>query len=226
MEPILFILKILPFLLKGVKITLIVSFISFAIGFVLGIMAGIARLSDNRLIYSLSSTYVEIIRGTPLLVQILFIYFGLPRLGINLDPLTAGIVALSINSGAYQAEIVRAGIQSIPRGQVEAALSLGMKEWQVFRYVILPQAVRNMVPALVNELVTLIKDSSLVSVIGVAELTRRGEYVVAWSFRPFETYLAVALIYFIICFTSSKISRYLEERFAIPGMMRRGSRWL
>ncbi len=216
-----FILSIVPFIAQGLTVTLQISLTGFVLGMVLGVFFGLGRISSNIVYHTISSIYVEVIRGTPLFVQILIIYFGLPSLGINLDPITAGILALGINSGAYQAEILRAGIQSIPIEQLNSALSLGMTKTQAMIYVILPQAIRVVIPALVNELVILVKDSALVSVIGVAELTRRGEYVVAWSWRPFKVYSAVAALYFIVCFTLSKASKYLEEKLSIPGYMTR-----
>jgi len=161
--------------------------------------------------------YIEIFRGTPLLVQIFIIYFGLPSIGMKFDPLTAGMLALGLNSAAYQAEILRSSIKSIPESQFLSAESLGMSSPQIYKYVILPQALRVAIPALVNEFVTIIKESSLVSVIGVVELTRKGEYIVAFTFRALETYLAVALVYFIVCTAFSQILRLIEKRTKIPG---------
>ena len=220
LEIINFIFSIIPYLLEGLVLTLEIGFLSFALGFIIGIITGICRVSNNKFLKFVSTVYVEVIRGTPLLVQILFTYFGLPFIGIKLPPLLTGILVIGINSGAYQAEIVRAGIQSIPSGQLEAAKALGMNYFQIMRYVILPQALRNIIPALVNELVTLIKDSSLVSVIGEPELTRRGEYIVSRTFRPFEVFSTVAILYLIVCFLTSKISRLIEKKVRIPGYIK------
>jgi polar amino acid transport system permease protein len=193
--------------------------LGFILGFILGITLAILRLSNDKILSLISSSYIDLIRGTPLLVQILIIYFGLPSLGIYFDPITAGILAIGLNSGAYQAEIIRSGIKSIPKENIESAQSLGLTEFKIYKFIILPLAIRNVIPALTNELITLIKDSSLVSVIGVAELTRRGEYIIAWTFRPFEVYLLVAMIYFVICYFLSKLSFKLEKKLAIPGFL-------
>ncbi len=220
LEILYFIYSILPYLLQGLIVTLEIGFLSFFLGFIIGIIVGICRVSSNKVLRTISTVYVEVIRGTPLLVQILFAYFGLPFIGIKLSPLLTGILVIGINSGAYQAEIIRAGIQSIPSGQLEAAKALGMTYYQIMRYVILPQALRNIIPALVNELVTLIKDSSLVSIIGEPELTRRGEYIISRTFRPFEVFFTVALLYLILCYTTSKISKVIEKYVRIPGYVR------
>ncbi|MBO3757778.1 MAG: amino acid ABC transporter permease [Candidatus Brockarchaeota archaeon] len=212
-----FLTSIFPYLIQGLVFTLELSIFGFILGFFLGITLAVLRLSNDRLLSSISSLYIDLIRGTPLLVQILIIYFGLPSLGIYFDPITAGILAIGLNSGAYQAEIIRSGIRAIPKENIESAQSLGLTDFKTYRFVVLPLAIRNVVPALTNELVTLVKDSSLISVIGVPELTRRGEYIIAWTFRPFEVYLLVALIYFVVCYFLSKLSAKLERRLAIPG---------
>ncbi len=216
-----FLTSIVPYLLQGVPLTIQISVAGFALGFLLGLLFGLGRMSDDRVLNLISSVYVEAIRGTPLLVQILLVYFGLPSFGISLDPITAGIVAVGFNSGAYQAEIVRSGIQSIPKENLESAESLGLTSFQIGYHIILPLALRNVLPSLTNELVTLVKESSLVSVIGVAELTRRGEYVMAWTFLPLEVYLLVAAIYFAICFTLSRASASMEKKLSIPGYIRK-----
>ncbi len=160
----------------------------------------------------MSTTYVEIIRGTPLLVQILIVYFGLPAIGINLQPEPAGIIALSICSGAYIAEIVRAGIESVPKGQMEAARSLGMSYLQAMRYVILPQAFRNVLPALGNEFIALLKDSSLLSVISIVELTRVGRQIVNTTFNAWTPFLGVALFYLLMTIPLSRLVSYSQKK--------------
>jgi len=155
-----------------------------------------------------------------MLVQLLLIYFGLPSIGIKFDPVTASIITFGLNSAAYQSEILRSSLKSIPESQFLSGESLGMSSLQIYRYIILPQAVRVAVPALVNEFVTLIKESSIASIIGVVELTRRGEYLVATTFRALEVYIAVAIIYFVICFFVSQSTRLLERKFRIPGYER------
>ncbi len=216
----LFILEILPFLIQGLTVTIQIAFLSFALGFVFALILVPSGIFGKLPAKAFSRSYIEVIRGTPLLVQIFVLYFGLPSIGVKFDAFTAGILALGLNSAAYQAEIFRSAIKGIPESQFLSAESLGMSNTQIFRYIVLPQAVRIAIPALVNEFVTLIKESSLVSVIGVTELTRRGEYIAAVTFRAFEAYLAVALIYFILCTVFSQFTRYLEKRFRIPGYER------
>lgn len=216
-----FIESTFAYLLTGLTLTLEISLIGFAIGFLLSALMTPIRMFSGKILGSIVTSYVEAFRGTPLLVQIFFVYFGLPYIGIKFDPVTAGILTLGLNSAAYQAEILRGSINAIPIEQYYSAQSLGMKSFHMYRYVILPQAVRYAIPALMNELVTLIKESSLVSVIGVAELTRKGEYVVATTFRAFEVYLMVALVYFIICYGLVKVSKIIEVKIKIPGYMPR-----
>ncbi len=219
---IFFMLRIIPFLLQGLIITFEVSFLSFLVGLALATILTLANVFGPKPIAALARIYIEAFRGTPLLVQLLLVYFGLPAIGIKFDALTAGILAIGLNSAAYQAEILRACIKGIPETQYLSAESLGMSTLQIYRYVVLPQALRIAVPALVNELVTLIKESSLVSIIGVPELTRRGEYMVAYTFRALEVYTAVALIYLSVCLLTSQISRLIERKFRIPGYVRGG----
>lgn len=219
-SPLFFILKLIPYLAQGLLTTLQISILSFSFGLCLAIILTLIRVFGNTPLKAISRIYVEAFRGTPTLVQLLLIYFGLPSIGIKFDPLTAAIIALSLNSAAYQAEILRSSIKAIPETQYLSAESLGMSTFQVYRYVILPQALRTAIPALVNEIVTLIKESSLASVIGVVELTRRGEYMVAYTFRALEVYIAVALVYLIVCLTMSQLSKIIETKFRIPGYER------
>ncbi|ABR30336.1 nickel transporter [Thermosipho melanesiensis] len=215
MEAITVVIENLPFLLLGAWDTLKLTFFSVLIGLVLGTFIGMGRLSKIKAINIPSTVYVEFLRGTPLLVQISIVYFGLPQLGIQLEAYPAAIVALGLNSGAYIAEIVRAGIQSIPKGQYEAARSLGMTHFQTMRYIILPQAFKNILPALGNEFITLTKDSSLASIIGVTELMRRGQFVITRTFQTFSIYFGIALIYFVMTFTISRLVRFAEKRMEI-----------
>ncbi|ODN30416.1 nickel transporter [Fervidobacterium thailandense] len=203
------------FLLIGAWETLKLTSFSVGIGLILGTFIGMGRLSRYKVINYPCTAYVEFLRGTPLLVQISIIYFGLPQVGIQLAPYPAAVTALGLNSGAYIAEIVRAGIQSIPRGQYEAARSLGLTHWQSMRYVILPQAFRNILPALGNEFITLTKDSSLASVIGVSELMRSGQFVISRTFQTFSIYFGIAFIYFIMTLVISRIVRYVERRLSV-----------
>jgi His/Glu/Gln/Arg/opine family amino acid ABC transporter permease subunit len=210
----------LDYFLKGAELTLFIAAISIAIGFLGGLLVGSCRLSKNPIIYGVSTVYVEAFRGTPLLIQIFLVFLGLPQiLGFEFNALTAGLIALSMNSAAYQAEIFRGGVQSIPKGQMEASRSLGMNYYQSMFNVVIPQALRNALPPYTNEFITMIKDSSLVMTIGVLELTLTGRFVISKTFQPFVVFLFVALLYFIITFSTARILMYVEKRFAIPGMM-------
>ncbi|MEM2677750.1 MAG: amino acid ABC transporter permease [Thermofilaceae archaeon] len=221
-EVISFIIDILPFLLNGLKTTLEISLLSFVFGMTLAVLILPIRVFAPLPFSLLARSYVEIFRGTPLLVQLLFIYFGLPAIGVKLDAYSACVLAVSLNSAAYQCEILRSALKGIPEIQFLSAESLGFSTLQIYRYVVLPQAFRIAVPALVNELVTLIKESSLASVIGVVELTRRGEYLVAYTLKALEVYAAVALIYFTLCTIASQAAKLLESKFRIPGYEREG----
>jgi len=212
--------EFLPIFMKGLQMTLLISVISIVLGFIGGILIGMCRISRNRLVYGASTVYVEAFRGTPLLIQIFLIYLGLPQLGIYVDsPLVAGLIALSLNSAAYQSEIFRGGVQSISVGQIEAARSLGMTYNQALFNVVISQALRNALPPYTNEFITMIKDSSLVMTIGVLELTLRGKLISATTGQSIPVLLFVALLYFVMTFSTSRILRYVERRFAIPGMM-------
>lgn len=213
MELYSFILDILPVLLLGAVYTIVVTAASVFIGTIIGLFGGLARLSKNRLLRLPASAYVEFFRGTPLLVQIMIIYFGIPQLfHVTVNPWIAAISACSINSGAYIAEIFRAGVQSIDRGQAEAARSLGMSQVQAMRYIILPQAFKRVIPPLGNEFIAMLKDTSLLSVIGFEELMRRGQLVVAQTYRSFPIYITAAVIYLIMTYGISRWVAYMERR--------------
>ena len=210
------IVRSFPLLLTGAVVTLQITLISVGIGLVIGMFVGIARLIKFWPVRILASIYVDFIRGTPLLVQIFFIYFALPIvLNIQIGPFVAAITACSINSGAYIAEIFRAGIQSIDKGQTEAGRSLGMTWWQNMRYIVLPQAFKRIIPPLGNEFIAMLKDSSLVSVIGFEELTRRGQLVIAKTYGAFEIWLTVAILYLVMTLSISRLVNYLERRYVI-----------
>ncbi|MBZ4644183.1 MAG: polar amino acid transport system permease protein [Deferribacteres bacterium] len=200
-------------LLSGLYITLKISVISIFFAIIIGIIAGICRISRNPVLKKLTVTYIELIRGTPLLVQIFIFYFFIGTV-LNLDRFTAGVAALSIFAGAYIAEIVRAGIQSIPKGQMEAARSLGMNYYQAMRYIILPQALKRTLPPMAGQFISLIKDSSLVSVISITDLTKAGREVVTSTFSPFEVWFTVALLYLVLTSGLSFIVQLLERRLA------------
>lgn len=211
------IISAIPNLLKGVLVTLQLTALSLLLGMVGGSLLGIARISKLTPLRWLTSAYIDFFRGTPLLVQIFMVYFGLPALlqgfGItfSLSRLAAAVLALSLNSSAYIAEIVRAGIQSIEVGQSEAAQSLGLGSAETMRYVIFPQALRRMLPPLGNEFITLLKDTSLVAVIGFEELFREGQLIVANNYRSFEIYATVAVIYLILTVLSARFFGFLEH---------------
>ncbi|MCK2043378.1 amino acid ABC transporter permease [Chromohalobacter salexigens] len=203
----------LPHLLTGIPWTLLISFGGLAIGFLIGIIFGLLRISPLRLLRWPATVYIEIFRGTPVLVQVLFIFYGLPQLlGGPINAVVAGIAAIALNAGAYISEIVRGGVQSIEKGQREAGLSLGLSRTDTFRYIIWPQALRRMIPALGNQGIVSIKDTSLFSVIGVGELVRQGQVYIATTFTALEVYLMVALLYLAITLSLSFALRLLERK--------------
>ncbi|MGQ4892460.1 MAG: amino acid ABC transporter permease [Candidatus Njordarchaeia archaeon] len=211
--------------IDGAFVTLQVATLAFFIANIIGIVMGIMRVSGVKILEIISTIYVEVIRGTPVVVQLLIIYFGIPiATGIRFPPFVAGVITFAINSGAYQAEIVRSGIKGIPYGQMEAAKSLGFTYWQSMRYIIIPQALRIVIPAFVNEYSTVLKDTSILIVIGFPELTRRGQYIAARTFKYFEVYVAIAAIYLLMVYTISKIARIIEKKAAIPGLGLAGGR--
>ncbi len=195
----------------GLWVTIEISFISLIFAVLLGLIFGLMRVAKNQTARNLSLTYVELIRGTPLLVQIFIVYFFIGTV-LDFDRFTAGVVALSVFTGAYVAEIVRAGIQAIPTGQMEAARSIGMSYPQAMRYIILPQALKRTLPPLAGQFINLIKDSSLVSVISITDLTKAGREVVSGSFAPFEVWFTVAALYLLVTGTLSWAIQRLEKR--------------
>lgn len=207
------IVESLPLLVKGLEMTLLITVGGLALGLVLGVTAGLINAGRNRALRAVAVGYIELIRGTPLIVQVMFLYFGLPlALGMRIPPLTAGIIAIGINAGAYIAEIVRGAILSIDAGQSEAARSTGLSAVQTMVYVIWPQAFRRMIPPLGNQFIISLKDTSLLTVIGVAELTRQGQEIVAINFRSFEVWLAVAILYLVVTLSLSWVLRLVERR--------------
>jgi His/Glu/Gln/Arg/opine family amino acid ABC transporter permease subunit len=206
------IVESIPFLLRGAVYTVQVSVLAIAVGLVLGWLFGLAAVSGLKVLRAITWAYVQFIRGTPLLVQIFLIYFGLPALGLNLPAYWSGVIALGLNSGGFQAEIVRAGIESIDRGQTEAARSIGMSRFQTLLFILVPQTVRRVIPPLPNELITRVKSSSLLSAIAALELTHAGQLIIARTFAPFEIYAAVALIYLVMVSALSRVSTLLERR--------------
>ena len=202
----------LRFLLQGLVPTLTVSAVSFAISISLGLIIALIGLVPNRITKAINRFYVEVFRSVPVLVMILWVYYGLPvSLGIDLDVFSAAVVALALCDAAFEAEIFRAGIQSIERDQVESAKSLGFKPWQTMRYVILPQALRRILPPLGNQFVYMLKISSLVSVIGFGELTRRANELTVIQYRPLEIYTVLIIEYLVIILIASYLVRLMER---------------
>ena len=205
----------LPLLLAGAGVTMEITAIAVGLGFIFGLITSVCRLSGVKILQVIAVCYVNIIRGTPMLVQIFLIYFALPMvIGERINPFVAAVAACSINSGAYVSEIFRAGIQSVDKGQMEAGRSLGLSWMQTMRYVILPQAFKHVIPPLGNEFISMTKETSLVSVIGFEELTRRGQLIIAKTYGSFEIWLTVAAIYLVMTLTIARLVSYLERRFA------------
>ncbi|TVQ99916.1 MAG: amino acid ABC transporter permease [Desulfovibrionales bacterium] len=217
--------RVLKFLPDGILVTFQVTILSILLALVLGLFTGLGRISKNRVINLIASTYVEVVRGIPLLVQLFYIYFALGQVFANLPdsnalfiflknmpPLVAAVIAMGICYGAYMGEVFRAGIESIDHGQTEAARSLGFSRTQTMFYVILPQAWRTILPPVGNEFIALLKDSSLVSILAVSDILRRGREFASVTFNYFETYTMVALVYLVITLLLSKVVSTMEER--------------
>ncbi|MCP4345246.1 MAG: ABC transporter permease subunit [Desulfobacterales bacterium] len=205
-----------PVLFTGARLTIIITVFGLLIGFFLGVFTGLGKASRSIVINKLAGVYIESIRGTPLMVQVMFLYFGLPlALKMRVPPLAAGIVAIAINAGAYIAEIVRGAIQSIDKGQTEAGRSIGMSHFQTMFYIIWPQAFKRMIPPLGNQFIISLKDTSLLVVIGVGELTRQGQEIIAVNFRAFEVWLTVALMYLAMTMVIARVLSYIEKKLAL-----------
>jgi ectoine/hydroxyectoine ABC transporter permease protein EhuD len=201
----------LPALLEGLKITVELTFIVLAISLVLGIFVALSRLSKSRVLSTVTGFYVDFMRATPLLLQLIYIYFVLPTIGIRPDPFVAGVVGLSLNYTAYLSEVYRSGIQAIPRGQLDAAAALGMRPSLTMRRVVLPQAIRIVIPPLGNYFVALFKDTSLVSVLTLQELLFSGQIIISRTYDYFTIYTMVLLLYFLVCYPSLILVRHLEK---------------
>lgn len=202
---------IIKFVPDGIVVTFQVTVASILCALVIGLFAGLGRISKNKFVNGIASLYVEVIRGIPLLVQLFYIYYALAKF-VHVPDIWSAVIAMAVCYGAYMGEVFRAGIQSIPKGQMEAARSLGMSTTQAMRHVILPQAFKTILPPVGNEFVALLKDSSLVSILAVADLLRRGREFAAESFTYFETYTVIALVYLMITLFFSKLISIMEER--------------
>ena len=221
-----FLTKYWQFYLIGAKNTVLLALLAVVLGTGIGLLLALMKLSKKRPLRFVATAYVEFIRGTPLLVQLFIIYYGLQavgirfpdipwisaNLGINFSDFMSGVITLGINSGAYVAEIFRAGIQAVDKGQMEAARSLGMPHGMAMRNIIIPQAVRNILPALGNEFIVVIKESSIVSIIGIGDLMYKADTVRGNTFQPFEPLIVAAVIYFLMTFPLSKLLAHIERR--------------
>ncbi|MDM5333627.1 amino acid ABC transporter permease [Ureibacillus composti] len=203
--------SIWPILKAGLLVTIPLSLISFAIALVIAVITALVKLSNFRVLKFIFSTYVWIFRGTPLLVQLFIVFFGFPKAGITLDPWTAAIITFSLNTGAYASESIRASILSIPKGQWEAAESLGMSYWQVLRRVIAPQTVRISLPPITNDFIDLLKGTSLAASITIADMFMIGQQITAFTYEPLAIYTLVAAIYLVFCTVLTTLQSRLEK---------------
>ena len=201
-----------PYMLDGLLVTVEISAIAMVLGLIIGVALGLASLSGVAPLRWAIRSYVYFVRGTPALVQVFLVYFALPVIGIELAPFWGGVAALTFNAGGYIAELVRAGVASVDPGQTEAALAIGMTTRQRLLHILLPQSLRRLTPPLTNEMITLIKGSSLLSVISITELTRSAQVIIAERFTPFELYAALAVFYLVIVSLLSLVSDQLEAR--------------
>jgi His/Glu/Gln/Arg/opine family amino acid ABC transporter permease subunit len=204
-----------PEFVQGAIATLWISFFSLLLALVVGLLVGLMRISHSRILCSTAKFYVDLIRGTPVLIQIFAIYFGLPFFGVRIPAQLAGVLSLGLNSGAYIAEMIRGALEAVEKGQMEAARSLGMSNSQAMRRIILPQTFRVVIPPITGEYNSLVKGSSLLSVVSVGELTRVGQRIIGLTFRPVEAWVPVAAIYFLINFIITRITNELERRLSI-----------
>lgn len=212
-----FLIPYIPQLAEAAKITVVLGVLSFGIALLVAVFVGVARSLKLPLILRLPlAIYVEVFRGTPLLIQLFLIYYGLPTFGIVLEPFSAAVIGLSLNCGAYMSEVVRAAILSVERGQYEAAYSLGYSATETYRFIVLPQAFRIALPTGMNYFSTMIKETSLVSVLSIAEITRVGNHIYARTLSPFEIFLTIGAIYFVMTYSLVLLGGQLEKR---------GARW-
>ncbi len=206
----------LPLLMQGLALTLELAAVSLLIAMVIGIAASLMGMSKNPILRAINRAFVAIIRGTPLLVQGFFIYFGITGiLGIRMTAFTAGVIALSLNAGGYMSEIFRGGIQAVDPGQTEAARSLGLSKRQTTWRIVIPQAIRICIPSVVNQWCITIKDTSIISVLGFAELTKIGQQIIARTYRSFEVWIMVGVLYFIVIYLLTVLARIVERKVSL-----------
>ncbi|MGE7604361.1 amino acid ABC transporter permease [Peribacillus sp. NPDC097675] len=207
------IVSALPYLLQGLQVTLYIFAFAIILGFLIGLVVAMLRLAPFKILNWIAKIYVDALRGTPFIVQLFFIYFGINSLQfISLNNTTAGIITVAINAGAYFAEIIRAGIQSIDKGQTEAARSIGFTSAQTMRFIILPQAFRRMLPTITNQSIISLKDTSLLSIIGIADLTQQGQIQASATFEAFKIWLTVGVVYFIVIYLLTLLANFIERR--------------
>ncbi len=206
-----------PGFLAAAWTVLWVTILTIALSWVCGLAAALGQRSHSTAVRSIAAFYIWFIRGTPALIQIFIVYFGLPQLGVRLSPFVAGVLALGVNSGAYVAEIIRSGLSAIPRGQTESSLALGFSPAETMRTIILPQVFRIILPAMTNEAISILKNTSLLSTITVVELTLYAQTLISATFRPFDFYIAVALIYLALTSILTRLAAWLERRYGRLG---------
>ncbi len=216
--------RVVPSLLDGTLVTLEYTLISLAIGFVVALLLALARVYGAPWLHRLTGFYIGVFRGTPLLVQLFVVYYGLPELGITLDRLTSAFLAMGLNSGAYQAEYLRGSLLAVGAGQMMAGRAVGLTRWQSIRYVILPQALRLAIPAWSNEPVALLKSSAIAFLVAVPELMARAKSIAARTYDPIGTYIAAAIIYLVVVFVLDRFMKFIEHRTRIPGLDAEGKR--
>jgi polar amino acid transport system permease protein len=205
-----------PFFLEGLQVTFYIFVIAVIVGFLLGLVVALMRLSPLKILNAIAIIYIDVIRGTPFIVQLFFLYFGLNSLEwLSMDRMYAGILTVAINAGAYFSEIIRAGIQSIDKGQTEAARSLGMTGRQTMVQIILPHSFRRMSPTITNQSIISLKDTSLLSIIAIADLTQQGRVQQSTTFEPLIVWSVVGLMYFVIIYLLSLVAKFLERRFSL-----------
>jgi polar amino acid transport system permease protein len=206
-----FFLPYVPGFLHAAWLVLVLTVFIIIVSWICGLLAALAQASDIFVLRQVARFYIWFVRGTPALIQIFIVYFGMPPLGLQLSPFTAGVLALGLNSGAYVAEIIRSGLSAIPRGQTESSLALGMGRGQIMRRIILPQVVRIILPPMTNEAISTLKNTSLLSTITVVELTLYAQTIIASTFRPFEFYIATAVIYLVLTSLLTQLSGWAER---------------
>ena len=205
--------KYIPLFVEGLKVTIEISFVAVIIGVIIGLAIALFKLSGVKILSFIATLYIQIIRGTPVIVQLFIIYYSTyPLFGFNIPPYIAAIIAFGFNSGAYVAEIIRAGIQAVDYGQMEAGRSLGMTYGRVMRHIIIPQGIKNILPALGNEFIVLLKETSVVSIIGTADLVRQADIIRAATYSSFEPYIIIAIIYLILVLGLSSVMDKVERR--------------